>query len=353
MGRKMTKIWIDLDNTPHVPLFKPLVRELGKRGHSVVLTARNAFQVCELATRSGMVYTQIGKHYGKNPVMKVWGLAWRSLELLPFVRREKPKIGLSHGSRSQILLCNALGIPSIMMADYEHVQTPIFVRPRWEIVPAVLSGSRLHATREDRILRYRGIKEDIYVPEFSPDTSVRDRLGLNDVPIVVTARPPANEAHYHNPEAELLFAQCVTRVCATPGTRTVLLPRNRNQEAQIRRDWPEWFREGKVIIPSEAVDGLSLLWYSDIAVSGGGTMNREAAALGIPVYSVFRGKLGAIDRRLNEEGKLVLVNDSRDVETKFAVRARKRNDGHLERPSSGVMGEILDHVDRIVEQEGV
>lgn len=82
-------------------------------------------------------------------------------------------------------------------------------------------------------------------------------------------------------------------------------------------------------------------------------MNREAAALGIPVYSVFRGKLGAIDRRLNEEGKLVLVNDSRDVETKFAVRARKRNDGHLERPSSGVIGEILDHVDRIVEQEGV
>ncbi|MDT3669331.1 MAG: DUF354 domain-containing protein [Aromatoleum sp.] len=349
----MAKIWIDLDNTPHVPLFKPLVRELDRRGHAVVLTARNAFQVCELATRSGMKYTQIGKHYGKNSVMKVWGLGWRSVELFPFVRRERPGIGLSHGSRSQILLCNALRIPSVMMADYEHVQMPIFVRPRWEIVPAALSGTRLHATRENRILRYQGIKEDIYVPEFTPDAALRDRLGLQGASVVVTVRPPANEAHYHNPEAELLFAECVKRVCATPGAKAVLLPRNRNQEAQIRREWPEWFSEGKVVIPSEAVDGLNLLWYSDIAVSGGGTMNREAAALGVPVYSVFRGKLGAVDRRLNEEGKLVLIEDMHDVETRFVVRPRDRANERSQRLNRGVLSEILDHIDRIVEQEGV
>ena len=105
MGLRM-KIWIDLDNTPHVPFFKPIIRELEQRGYTVVLTARDAFQVCELASRSNLAYTKVGRHYGKNRFMKVLGLVWRSLQLLPFVMREKPALGLSHGSRAQILLCN-------------------------------------------------------------------------------------------------------------------------------------------------------------------------------------------------------------------------------------------------------
>jgi len=349
----MAKIWIDLDNTPHVPLFKPLVRELDRRGHAVVLTARNAFQVCELATRSGMKYTQIGKHYGKNSVMKVWGLGWRSVELFPFVRRERPGIGLSHGSRSQILLCNALRIPSVMMADYEHVQMPIFVRPRWEIVPAALSGTRLHATRENRILRYQGIKEDIYVPEFTPDAALRDRLGLQGASVVVTVRPPANEAHYHNPEAELLFAECVKRVCATPGAKAVpcreIESRGADQARGARMDQP---RKGRHSLRSS--DGLNLLWVPDTRRERWSTMNREAAAPGVPPLTACSAKTRrGRSRRLNEEGKLVLIEDMHDVETRFVVRPRDRANERSQRLNRGVLSEILDHIDRIVEQEGV
>ncbi|WP_197423046.1 DUF354 domain-containing protein [Bradyrhizobium valentinum] len=68
---------------------------------------------------------------------------------------------------------------------------------------------------------------------------------------------------------------------ATPGVKSVLLPRNKVQESHIRASWPKWFEGDKVIVPKEAVDGLNLLWHSDLVVSGGGTMNREAAALGI------------------------------------------------------------------------
>src|SRR5437016_4198022 len=102
------KIWIDLDNTPHVPFFRPIIRELERRGHIVALTARDAFQVCELATRFGMSYTKVGRHHGKKRFMKVGGLVCRSLQLLPFVVRERPDLALSHGSRGQILLCNLL-----------------------------------------------------------------------------------------------------------------------------------------------------------------------------------------------------------------------------------------------------
>src|SRR3954454_11000424 len=114
------RIWIDLDNTPHVPFFKPIIRELEQRGHTVVLTARDAFQVCELAEKLELKCERIGRHYGKKPVMKIAGLLWRSLQLFPIVLRGKPQIAVSHGSRSQILLCNLLRIPTIMVMDYEH-----------------------------------------------------------------------------------------------------------------------------------------------------------------------------------------------------------------------------------------
>ena len=138
------KIWIDLDNTPHVPFFKPIIRELEKAGYSVALTARDAFQVCDLAQAMGLSPVKVGKHYGKNRLMKVAGLGFRSVQLLPFFLKERPVLGLSHGSRAQILLCNLLRIPTVMIMDYEHAQTPPMVRPRWEIVPEVLLHEQLH-----------------------------------------------------------------------------------------------------------------------------------------------------------------------------------------------------------------
>jgi hypothetical protein len=344
------KIWIDLDNTPHVPFFKPIIRELEKRGYAVVVTARDAFQVCELANRVGLSYTQVGRHYGKNRLLKVCGLGWRSLQLLPFVWRERPALGLSHGSRAQILLCNLIRIPTVMVTDYEHAQTPPLVRPRWEIVPEVLFHEKLHCKAKERTRTYHGIKEDVYAPEFKPDPSLRQQLHLESSDIVVTVRPPANEAHYHNPESETLFVYFMNRAYSTPGLKIVLLPRNKHQEAQIRTGWPQWFKGSKVIIPREAVDGLNLLWHSDLVVSGGGTMNREAAALGVPVYSIFRGKTGAVDRQLQAEGRLTLIDRIEDVDSKIILAPRKKNVRPDPRPRNA-LAEIVTHVQEIVRRD--
>jgi len=343
------KIWIDLDNTPHVPFFLPIIDELERRGHQLILTARDAFQVCELADEKGLPYIKIGRHYGKNPVLKVFGLVWRSVQLGVFFLQHRPDVALSHGSRSQVLYCNLMRIPSIVIADYEHAQTIPFAHPRWSLVPDVLPTVGL-SSADDRIRHYRGIKEDVYVPGFVPDPSLLEKLGLGPGETIVTVRPPADEAHYSNPESDRLLLELMKRISQTRDVRAVLLPRNRHQEQHFRANFPEWFESGKTIIPSKAVDGLNLLWFSDLVVSGGGTMNREAAALGVPVYSIFRGKTGNVDRMLAREGRLVLIQSPEEVWTKIRLASREKRpwSDHRLRPA---LFDIVNHIEAIIQIE--
>jgi hypothetical protein len=343
------KIWIDLDNTPHVPFFIPIIQELEHRGHQVVLTARDAFQVCELADAKGLSYVKIGHHYGKHLILKIFGVFWRSLQLLIFFMHHRPKLALSHGSRSLNLLGNLLGIPTVGLADYEHARTIPFSNPNWLIVayPLIAEGFTFKASQ---IRYYNGIKEDVYVSEFKPDPSFPDRLGLRQEDMIITVRPPAEEAHYHNPESDLLFIELMKRISQTQGIQAILLPRNRQQEDVFRARYPNWFEDDKTIIPPRAIEGLNLLWFSDFVVSGGGTMNREAAALGVPVYSIFRGKTGAVDRMLEREGQLTLIHNVEEVWTKIRFIRRDKNkqpDSKL-RPA---LRDIINHVEDIIRIE--
>jgi predicted glycosyltransferase/peptidoglycan/xylan/chitin deacetylase (PgdA/CDA1 family) len=348
-GTPRVKIWIDLDNTPHVPLFIPIIRELERRGHKVMVTARDAFQVCELAQQKGLSCVKVGRHYGKNPMMKVLGLLWRSCQLAPDCLRERPQLALSHGSRSKELLGRVMGIPTVSMNDYEHSSMVPLALPRWCIVPDAISVEESGGA-PGRVRQYRGIKEDVYAPDFKPDESLLDELGLRGAKLVVTVRPPATEAHYHNPEAEALMTELMARVCQTGGARAVLLPRNRSQEADLCVRHPEWFADGRTIVPSRAVDGMNLLWFSDLVVSGGGTMNREAAALGIPVYSIFRGKTGAVDRKLEQEGRLIMIRSVEEVRTRISLLPRDRRHGPDSRPRHALQ-DIVDHVEDIIRIE--
>jgi len=318
------KIWIDLDNTPHVPFFIPIISDLEKRGYQIVLTARDAFQVCELAEEHGMRFTRIGRHYGKNPIMKIVGLLLRSLQLLPFCMRQRPSLALSHGARSQTFLCNLLRIPTIGLADYEHARSMPTARPKWLIVPESVMGYDF-PIKSNRLRLYRGFKEDVYVPMFRSDPTLLGELGLFPDETIITVRPPANEAHYYNPESDKLLEEFMSRVCQTPGTRVVLLPRNRRQEEAMRAAHRDWFHDSRTIVPPRALDGLNLLWFSDLVVSGGGTMNREAAALGIPVYSIFRGKTGAVDSALEHEGRLKMIRSIDEVWSKIQLVRRDKN----------------------------
>ncbi len=344
-----TKIWIDLDNTPHVPFFAPIIRELERRGHQVVVTARDAFQVCELADKTGLRYTKAGRHYGKNMVRKFFGLLWRSVQLAPFLLVQRPKLALSHGSRSQILLANLLRIPTVLVMDYEYSKTIPFAYPRWMIVPRALEGRKLYS-KDKRVRYYRGIKEDVYVPEFRPDPNFLRDLGISQSEIILTVRPPANEAHYYTPESDRLLFELMSIIRQTSGVRVVLLPRNRAQEQYLRASCPDWFCDDKTIIPHHVISGLDLLWSSDLVVSGGGTMNREAAAMGVPVYSIFRGKSGAVDLMLEKEGRLAMIHDIDEVRRNVRIVRREKGAGPDNRPRAALQ-DIVNHIEEIIRIE--
>jgi uncharacterized protein len=330
------KIWIDLDNSPHVPFFKPIIEDLSNKGFPVVLTARDCAQTCELADRTRFRYERIGRHFGKNKLLKICGLMIRALQLIPFVIRSKPALALSHGSRSQIVSASILGIPTVMIFDYEFIQ---LIKPTWAILPEVIPDEAIKLDK-GRIFRYPGIKEEVYVPAFSPKSSILSDLGLNEMDFIITIRPPATNAHYHKAQSEVLFNAVIDQFGQLDGVRMVLLPRNKAQEVSIKAKWPELVSNGRIIIPVEVVDGLNLIWHSDIVISGGGTMNREAAALGVPVYSIFRGEIGAVDRYLAEKGKLILLESVKDIRDKVCLSKRTIH-GYPERNSNRTLESIV------------
>lgn len=341
----MKKIWIDLDNSPHVPFFKPIIAELKKRNYSVVLTARKCSQVCELANYWGLQYKQIGRHYGKNKILKVVGLLIRSLQLVQVVFKEKPDLSVSHGSRAQILISALTRVPNILIFDYEFVKWPPFVRPLGVIIPEVVRNS-FSNKHSFMILTYPGIKENVYTSSLIEDSSIITQLGIKTQNMIVTIRPPASDAHYHNSESDILFAAVIDFLSCKPDLSIILLPRNPKQEKFVRQKWPVLFKNRKIIIPQKVVDGLNLIWQSDLVISGGGTMNREAAALGVPVYSIFRGKIGAIDKYLADSGSLELLETVDDV-NKIRLSRRQK----LMKPASNhriTLNAIVDEIVKMV-----
>jgi uncharacterized protein len=270
------------------------------------------------------------------------------MQLAPIVLRNRPKLALSHGARSQLLVASAFGIPTVAIDDYEHSRWAPFARPRWLIVPEAIPTESV-ADVSGRVGHYSGIKEDVYVPEFRPDASILRQLNLDGNHIIVTVRPPATEAHYHNPESETLLVRFMSRLCCTPMVKAVLLPRNKKQKAELLNRWPHWFSDQKAIIPEQAIDGLNLLWHSDLVVSGGGTMNREAAALGVPVYSIFRGEVGAVDYLLEKNGRLILIRNADEVDQKIQLRRRSK-DIVPDLTQRKALQEIIDHLEDIMRQ---
>jgi predicted glycosyltransferase len=345
------RVWIDLENSPHVPFFIPIIQALEARGYSVLLTARDCFQVLDLARLHNLPCKAVGHHYGKSKLLKVAGVCIRAVQLLPSVLREMPDLAVSHGSRTQMVAAWFLRIPSVVISDYEFTQGLRVIHSRWVMCPEVVSHSAHFLKKQSpksHILTYPGIKEDVYVPNFTPDPNLLAALGLGRRDIIVTVRPPATEAHYHNPESECLLDTVLQVAAAVPDAKVVLVPRNARQEAAIRRSWPGLFANGKIRVPSVVVDGLNLIWHSDLVISGGGTMNREAAALGVPVYSIFRGHVGAVDRHLADAGRLVLLESVEDIRRKVLIRRRER--GRLpDNSANGALRTIVDSIVKILD----
>jgi predicted glycosyltransferase len=338
------RIWIDIDNSPHVPFFIPIVEELRKYGHEVILTARDAYQVRELLDLYRLPCKVVGRHYGKNRAAKILGTCIRAAQLIPRMFNKKIDLAVSHGSRAQMMCAFALGIPTLLILDYEYIAMMGFIRPDWIFVPQMIPDSK-ELKPKRQVLRYPGLKEDVYVPRLQLNPSVRNQLGFDEDDIVVTVRPPATEVHYHNPKADVLLDATLDFLTQAPEVRVILLPRNQEQARTLQEAWGKWISSHKIVIPEHAVDGINLIWFSDLVVSGGGTMNREAAALGVPVYTIFRGKIGAVDRHLQQEGRLILIESVEDIRKKIVLKRRQKNEQKIsnERPAlQAIVGGIRD-----------
>lgn len=346
------KVWIDLDNSPHVPFFVPIIEKLEDLGYSVIITTRDCFQVCGLAEYYHLKHVRVGKHYGANKILKIFGTLWRSLLMAPLIIKKRPNISVTHGSRSSVILSSILNIPSILIFDYEHAKALPVLKPTLGMAPDMISDAALGNNFKVGLRGYHGLKEDVYVASYKPNQEVLNELNVNKDDLIATIRPPANEAHYHNPESDKLFVEVVNHIAKYQNARIIILPRNEKMQTEmIHKTWPELCEKRKIIIPDKVINGLDMIWYSDFVVSGGGTMNREAAALGVPVYSIFRGKLGAVDRYLSEKGRLTLLEEAKDVKIKLKVEKRDK----AESPNLGklvALEQIVNVIGEMIHKKG-
>jgi uncharacterized protein len=307
------RVWIDVSNTPQVPFFRPLIALLRERGHDVHVTTREYAQTTELLSLHGIEHDVVGpRHGGASAAGKARAMAARLRALRHYARRASFDLALSHASHELPMVARPLGIPSSYAFDYEfaRVQHGFGCRAaRRVVVPDAIPQERLHPLGAPfrKVRRYPGLKEEYYLHGFVADERVLDELRIDRVRVLVVVRTPPDVSLYHR-EANPLFGGVLERLGHDHDVRAVVLPRTDEQRAEIvGRELPS------VVVPEHAVDAQSLVALSDLVVSAGGTMNREAAALGVPVYTTFAGRLGAVDTALVEQGRLRVLTSAEEL----------------------------------------
>jgi predicted glycosyltransferase len=314
------RVWIDLTNSPHVLVMRPVIEVLRADGHHVEVTARDFAQTLELCERLGIDCTEIGEHAGDRLTAKARNLAGRSLALRRWARDRHFDVAIGHASNDVMVAAKLLRIPSATAFDYEWatVQHNVNCRlARVVVVPDAIPPDRLDRYgARGKLRRYPGLKEEYYLADFEPDAAVLDELGLDPAKPIAVVRTPPDASLYHRHESPV-FPRVLERL--RDRAQTVVLPRTPRQREEIdaiaggpfKNETPGALR---LIVPEHAIDAQSLIAYADLVVSGGGTMNREAVALGAPVFTSFEGRLGAVDERLLEDGRLRRLEDPEAIE---------------------------------------
>jgi uncharacterized protein len=303
------RVWVDLTNSPHVLVMRPLIEAMREDGHEVEVTARDFAQTLELCERFGIEHTAIGRHRGERLASKAIGLLSRSGALTRWARGRRFDVAIGHGSNDVSVAAALLRVPAATAFDYEYASQQHHVNCRLcrvVMVPEAIPPERLarYGAKPSKLRRYAGLKEEYYLADFEPDEAVLGELGLDRARPLVVVRTPPEVSLYHRFENPL-FRQVLERL-AGGDAQAVVLPRTPEQRAEVRG-------LGPFVVPEHAVDAQSLVAFADLVISAGGTMNREAVALGTPVYTTFEGRLGAVDEGLLRAGRLRKLTDPGDV----------------------------------------
>jgi uncharacterized protein len=303
------RVWVDLTNTAHVLVLRPLVEAMEREGHDVTITARPLSHTVELLEEWGHPHTVLGRHGGSTRAGKAGAAADRVWQLWRWARGRRFDCALAHGSTDQPPVCRLRRIPSTTMFDYEWAMLQHHVNCRLAsrvLVPEAIPAARLrrYGARGRKLVHYPGLKEEYYLSDFEPDPSVLAGLGVDRNGILCVMRTAPSYALYLQGAQDRLMAALLERLDAEPSAQTVVLTRTPEQRQALAQLGHE-----RLIVPERAVDGRSLVTFADLLVSAGGTMNREAAVLGTPVWSIFEGRMGAVDEMLVRDGRLRLLTD--------------------------------------------
>ncbi len=308
------RLWIDLANSPHVPFFRALIDRFITSGHEIETTARDFAETIPLANEAGFSPHVVGRHGGREVSAKAGNLMSRAWGLASWARKRRFDLAISHNSYSQILAARSLRVKSVTMMDYEYQPANhlAFRLTSRIIVPASFPARRLrrYGAGVGKVRRYHGTKEDVYLAGFQPDPSFGARLcelGVSPDNVLVLMRPPAHDALYHRFQ-NTLFDRALTMLRKNERVQVVLLPRNESQRAAYST------KAGpNLIIPATTLDGANLIAACDLVISAGGTINREAAALGVPAASIYAGRWAAVDDDLVKEGRLRRISNVADL----------------------------------------
>jgi uncharacterized protein len=320
-------IWVDMSAPAHVLVLRPIIERLRAQGHSVEITSRDYAQTQALLDLHGMQHTPIGQHGGASRLRKAYRLGARTAAMARFGRGREFDLALAHGSNDIAIAARALGIPEANMHDYEYAVTQHHIGCRLarrvmfpESVP--LERLRRFGVTPATHFPYPGIKEEYYLYDFEPDSGALARLGADESRVVVVVRPPPDVSLYHR-KSNPLFPKVLTRLGQDDEVHAIVLPRT-----QTQREFIEAMQLPSLIVPPGAVEAQSLVAKADLVVSAGGTMNREAAALGTPVYTTYGGRLGGVDEALIRSGRMRPLTDPRalQLEKRSAEAAPIRRD---------------------------
>lgn len=297
------KVWIDLSNSPHPLLFAPVARELEEGGHTVLVTVRDNAQTVELALKRWPRAEVIGGQSPRHRLAKAATIVDRIRVLRRWAQGSRPDVALSHNSYAQIVAARRLGIHAVTAMDFEYQPAnPLAFRLATVVIaPEVVSDRALRrqGATAAKVVRYRGLKEELYIGDFEPDHTILASVGLVSRPrVVAVARTPPSRAVYHastNP----LFDSALRTICAQFGVVCVVLSRHPEQITAIER-----LRLENCVVTRTAVDARSLIYAADTVLGAGGTMTREAALMGVPTWTAFAGRTPAVDTWLERQGML-------------------------------------------------
>jgi predicted glycosyltransferase len=304
---------MDFSASAHPIVLRPIAQRLQARGHEVEMTARDYAQTLAIARMQGLEPTQIGRHGGAGRLGKAWSLVSRTREMKRYGRGRGFDLAIGHGSNDLALAARSLKIPAVNTFDYEWatLQHNIGCRcARRVLVPDSIPPERLrrYGVHGSKLMQYPGLKEEYYLWDFQPDPSVLPSLGVDETRVVVIVRPPPDVSLYHR-KSNPLFPQVLQHIGSDDGVHAVVLPRTEEQREYVRA-----LGLPSLIVPDGAVDGQSAVAQADLVVSAGGSMNREAVALGTPVYTTYGGRLGGVDEALIRESRLRPLTDPRAIE---------------------------------------